>query len=296
MSWGKLGKEIARTLQETTDEFVIEALAEVTIREIKSCESPSKRSNALKMVNREILKKFPRRGSQTQCYYYDPSGKADLPKWRHLIFKYLTLDSADWNAAKGEESATLAPTKQPTEEPTEQPALATLPTLENMTIEQLGLDAETQLILETALEQSGMPLPDFIRQSIKVYAKTITGKTQKRGEDLRAVPTDKLLNDPTYSTHPGRAEELTKRAIKAIKHFNTYIATEKADRWCITQSAIASLTGSRASAIGKAMEPYKTEIDDHNLSYELDGYTNRKPGKKIEEIINLSEMCPDGLD
>jgi hypothetical protein len=295
MSWGKLGKEIASTLQETTDEFVIEALAELTIQEIKSSEPPSKRSNALKMVNREILKKFPRRGSQTQCYYYDPSGKADLPKWRHLIFKYLTLDSADWDAARGEESATEQPTKQPTDQPTEQPALATLPTLENMTIEQLDLDADTQQILETALLQSGMPLADFIRQSIKVYAKTITGKTQKRGEDLSGVLTDKLLSDPTYSTHPGRAEELTKRAIKAIKYFNTNIATEKTDRWCVTQSAIASLTGSRASAIGKAMEQYKTQIDDHNQTYELDGYSNRKVGKKIEEIINLSEFCPDGL-
>src|SRR3569832_1763604 len=163
MSWGKLGKEIARTLQETTDEFVIEALAEVTIRVFKSCESPSKRSNALKMVNREILKKFPRRGSQTQCYYYDPSGKADLPKWRHLIFKYLTLDSADWNAAKGEESATLAPTKHPTEQPTQ----TTQPTKKKKTNKHLGLDAETQQKKETTQKQSGMPLPDFIRQSIK---------------------------------------------------------------------------------------------------------------------------------
>jgi hypothetical protein len=87
-----------------------------------------------------------------------------------------------------------------------------------MNIEQLELDPETQPTLLSALAQSGMPLPDFIRQAIKVYSKTITGKSQKRGEDLSAVPTDKLLNDPTYSTHPGRAEELTKRAIKAIKY------------------------------------------------------------------------------
>jgi hypothetical protein len=284
MTWGKKGREIASKLEEMTDEGSIKALAFTTVEEIKRSESPEKRSNALKMVSREILKKFPRRDSEAECYYPDPSGKADLPKWRHAIFKYLTLDSADWKAVRGE--------KQPTEQLTEQ----TITTLNDMTIEQLELDTDTQQILENALEQSGMPLPDFIRQAIKVYAKTITGKTQKRGEDLSGVATDKLLTDPTYSTHPGRAEELTKRAIKAIKYFNANVATEKADRWCITQSAIASLTGSRASAIGKALEPFKTEVDDHNQTYGLDGYSNRKPGKKIEEIINLSDLCPDGLD
>jgi hypothetical protein len=105
-----------------------------------------------------------------------------------------------------------------------------------------------------------------------------------------------ITGSPCLSTHPGRAEELTKRAIRAIKYFNTNIATEESDRWCITQSAIASLTGSRASAIGKILEQYKTEKDDHNQTYGLDNYSNRKPGKKIEEIINLSDLCPDGLE
>jgi hypothetical protein len=295
MTWGKQGREIANKLGELTDEDSIKALACAAIQEIKRGETLEKRSNALKMISREVLKRFPRKDSEAECYYHDPSGKADLPKWRHVIFKYLTLDSTNGEAVRGEET-TEQPTEQLTEQPTEQPTEQAITTLNDMTIEQLDLDTDTQKILESALEQSGMPLPDFMRQAIKVYAKTITGKSQKRGEDLSAVPTDKLLSDPTYSTHPGRAEELTKRAIKAIKYFNANIATEKADRWCVTQSAIASLTGSRASAIGKALEPFKTEVDDHNQTYGLDGYSNRKPGKKIEEIINLSNLCPDGLD
>jgi hypothetical protein len=142
-----------------------------------------------------------------------------------------------------------------------------------------------------------MALPNFIRQAIKVYAKTITGKTRKQSEDLTTVSTDKLLNDPTYSTHPGRAEELTKRAIKAIKYYNANIATEKADRWCITQSAIASLTGSRATTVGKILEQFKDDIDSHNQTYDLDNYSNRKRGKpSIEETIDLTELTPDGLD
>ena len=289
MTWGKQGREIATLLDGMTDEVSIKVLGLRTIQEIKNAETPDKRTNALKMINREILKKFPRRDSQTECYYHDLGGKADLPKWRHLIFKYLTLDSADWDAVRVEE----LPTEQPVDQSTEQ----TITTLKDMTIEQLGLDADTQQTLETALEQSGMALSDFIKQAVRVYAKTITGKTKKHSEDLSAVPTDKLLNDPAYSTHPGRAEELTKRAIKAIKYYNANIATEKADRWCITQSAIASLTGSRATTVGKVLEQFKDDIDSHNQTYDLDNYSNRKRGKpSIEETIKLAELTPDGLD
>jgi len=289
MTWGKQGREIATLLDGMTDEVSIKVLGLRTIQEIKNAETPDKRTNALKMINREILKKFPRRDSQTECYYHDLGGKADLPKWRHLIFKYLTLDSADWDAVRVEE----LPTEQPVDQSTEQ----TITTLKDMTIEQLGLDADTQQTLETALEQSGMALSDFIKQAVRVYAKTITGKTKKHSEDLSTVPTDKLLNDPTYSTHPGRAEELTKRAIKAIKYYNANIATEKADRWCITQSAIASLTGSRATTVGKVLEQFKDDIDSHNQTYDLDNYSNRKRGKpSIEETIKLAELTPDGLD
>jgi hypothetical protein len=290
MSWGKLGKQIANKLEGTTDEYIIEALGQITIQEIRDSESPEKQRNALKMVSREILKTFPRRESKTECYYYDPAGKADFKKWRHLIFKSLTLDRAD-------EQPTEQLTEQLTEQPDEQPTEQVLPTLEDMNIEQLELDADTQETLETALLQSGMALPDFIRQAIKVYAKTITGKTRKQSEDLALVPTDKLLNDPKYSTHSSRAEELTKRAIKAIKHYNAKVATEAADRWCITQSAIASLTGSRASTIKKAMEAFADDIDSHNQTYSLGNYSNRKRGKPgIEEKINLAELVADGLD
>jgi hypothetical protein len=177
------------------------------------------------------------------------------------------------------EQPTEQPTEQPIEQPTEQSTEQVLPTLEDMTIEQLELDADTQQTLENALLQSGMALPDFIRQAIKVYAKTVTGKTRKQSEDLATVPTDKLLNDPTYSTHPGRAEELTKRAIKAIKYYN------------------ALLTGSRPSTVGKVLEQFKDDIESHNQSYGLDNYSNRKRGKpSIEETINLTELTPDGLD
>jgi hypothetical protein len=35
MSWGKLGKQIANKLEGTTDEYIIEALGQITIQEIR---------------------------------------------------------------------------------------------------------------------------------------------------------------------------------------------------------------------------------------------------------------------
>jgi hypothetical protein len=289
-TWGEIGRDIARQMKgREDDESFLASLAENAVATVKRRESKDDQQVALNQINRAISNVYPRLSSETKNYWFDQKGKQELRKWRHNIFKYMTL-------GRGIKPIPNQATEQATEQPTEQPTEQTIATLDDMNIAQLELDADTQTILQDALQQSGMPLPDFIRQAVRVYAKTITGKSQKRGEDLSGVETDKLLTDPTYSTHPGRAEELTKRAIKAIKYFNANVATEKADRWCITQSAIASLTGSRASAIGKALEPFKTEVDDHNQTYGLDGYSNRKPGKKIEEIINLSELCPDGLD
>jgi hypothetical protein len=288
--WGEVGRELAEKVKEATDEEVIKSLGEAASREIFNRESTSEgRANALKMMNRELLKHFPRLRSEASAYWCDPKGKESLPKWRHLIFKYLTLSSSDWDEVGDEARLEWKATQ--TEQPTEQL------TIQAMTIPQLDLDADTQEILESALAQSGMDLADFIKQAVRVYAKTITGKTRKQGEDLSTVSTAELLSDARYRTHPGRADELTKRAIRAIKIYNSEIATENAARWMITQSAIASLTGSRQATIKEVLPKYQTSIDDNNLNpdWGLTPYTNRKP-VKIEDAINISELVPDGID
>jgi hypothetical protein len=294
--WGETGRELAVKLNGATDEEAIKSLGEAASREILNRESTSEgRANALKMVNRKLLKHFPRLRSEAPAYWYDPKGKESQPKWRHLIFKYLTLSSSDWDEvgdeARLEWKATQTQTEQPSNQPTEQL------TIQAMTIQQLDLDAETQEILESALEQSSLTLPDFIKQAVRVYAKTITGKTRKQGEDLSTVSTAELLSDARYRTHPGRADELSKRAIRAIKIYNSEIATENAARWMITQSAIASLTGSRQASIKEVLPKYQTSIDENNLNpdWGLTPYTNRKP-VKIEDAMNLSELVPDGID
>jgi hypothetical protein len=310
-TWGGVGRELIEKLKGITDEASIKALGDATIQDILSREStPKGRANALRMVSREITKQYPRLESEAPAYWHDARGKESQPKWRHLIFKSLTLSTSDWDEV-GDESRQEWKAQQQKEAQQQQKEVEKQQqeakqqaepeeeffTLDDLIIDEFQLDAESQSLVEDAIALSGMTLADLTRQALRVYSKTITGKTRKQSEDLATVPTDKLLNDPTYSTHPGRAEELTKRAIKAIRYYNANVAVENADRWCITQSAIASLTGSRPSTVGKVLGQFKDDIESHNQTYNLDNYSNRKRGKpSIEETINLAELTPFGLD
>jgi hypothetical protein len=164
-----------------------------------------------------------------------------------------------------------------------------------MNISQLQLDADTQQMVEAAIAHSGIKLADFVRRACQVYAKTITGKVKQFSEDLTAVSTEELKSD-SYKTHPGRADELARRAIYALEmHNNT--CTEKSQKWMITQTAIQSLTGSKPATIKAILENYKTRLDDHNAKHDLNPYDNRKGGgRKIELEIDLAALVPDGLN
>lgn len=284
MTWGKIGREITTKL-DTLTEAQIKDLAEQTISSIMNQEPTyDSRSKALKLISREILKKYPRRDTKASNYWCDPNGRANQSKWRHNIFKHLTLGRSEVQPASEvpeiEEKIELVEAKP-----------------ESITMQQLDLDSETQDILESALNHSGMALDEFIKQAIKVYAKTVTGRNKVAADDLSAVPTWGLLTNSKYSTHPGRAAELTKRAIQAIRIYNSEVATEPSDRWMITANAIASLTGSRQNTIKEVMQQFQTSIDDNNQhpDWGLTPYSNRKPGKKIDEVIQLTKLVPDGI-
>ncbi|MBD2667391.1 hypothetical protein [Richelia sinica] len=168
-------------------------------------------------------------------------------------------------------------------------------TLESMNIEALQLDSETRQMVEGALAYSGKSLAEFIQQACKVYAKTIVGKVSNYESDLSAVPTTELLSSTKYKTHPGRADELARRAIVALENHNNN-CTEKHQKWMITQTAIQSLIGSKPATVKAILEGYKTRLDDHNSKHELSPYDNRKPGKRIEDVIDLAALVPDGID
>lgn len=281
--WGRVGRDLTAKLAELTDEDTIKALGEATIQQILEGETTFEaRSIALKLINREILKAYPRRDSEAPSYWHDASGKANLSKWRHAIFRHLTL-------GRSESTETAPEIEQKIEKVETKP--------EKITMSQLDLDAETQETLEAALNHSGLELQEFIQQAIKVYAKTIMGKSKAASDDLSAVPTGELLTNSKFKTHPGRAAELTKRAIRAIKIYNSEIAEVNSQRWMVTASAIASLIGSRQSTIKEIMQQFQTSIDENNLNpeWDLTPYSNRKPGKNIDNEIHLSGLVPDGL-
>ncbi|NEP14428.1 MAG: hypothetical protein F6K21_04640 [Symploca sp. SIO2D2] len=292
MSWAQTARNFAEQLQQLNDESDIKELATEILTQIYELTEAKKRKRALATVSKEIRKIYPNDQVPRPLYFEHTFAKDGKPPiYKHIIFKTLTLTTSDWDelATDGSREEWLSQQQKNTE-------VIEQPSDSNMTINQLNLEEETQQTLEQALEHSGMPLDEFIKQAIAVYAKTITGKARKHSEDLSNVPTAELLSDAQWTTHPLRASELTNRAIRAIKFYNANRVVLNKDRWCITQSAIASLTGSRQSTIKKILERYKNDISSHNQTYGLNGYSNRKPGKDISEEINMAELIPNGVD
>jgi hypothetical protein len=327
----QLAEKIVQKLQNITDELTIKKITLDAWKQLKELvPNESSFGRARTILRKAIESTFPASNEPKPGYYKTDAGKDKGQRYEHLALWYTTTNTKRWDvvgdAARAEYWGNLPPlpekpsdeasTEQPqpvsqttqTEEPIEKSKTAkkSILTLKDMTLEQLELDSETQQIVSDALNHSGMTLADFIRQACKVYAKTVTGKAKQSEDDLSSVPTEELLNPSQvvdgkeirtkYYTHPGRAEELTKRAITAIQRHNDN-APEKDQRWMITQTAIQALTGSRPATIKKILEQYKGMIDDHNQKYGLNPYDNRKGNdRKIENEIDLVALVPDGLD
>jgi hypothetical protein len=262
MNANQEGRQLAEKLSNLTSGQEIEGIAQSVIDKIFTAfpNSASQRKNAVDSIKKQLKKTLAE---------------------NHPIFKLLNL-------RKPQETKPAAQTT-PQVEP------KTL-TLRDMNISQLELDAETQGIVDQAIQQTGMDLADFVQQALRVYARTVTGKTRKQGENLSHISTLDLLSEDKFRTHPGRVEELTKRVIRAMMIHNDERAAENDQRWAITQSAITEITGSRADRVKPVVEEFKTMIDDHNAKYGLNNYSNRKgKDRDIKQEINLAELVPDGI-
>lgn len=301
--WEQVGQELAQKLQGIKSESKIQKLAVAVVDQIREYyEEPNSRKTPLSKVRKAVLTAFPDTETQEHPWqYFTNKGKGNIERYQHLALKYLTLSSEEWDAVgnkarqqwKAQQPQELEQQQQTEQQPeTLQPAQTTL---DDMNISQLQLDAESQQMVESAIAHSGMSLADFVRRACQVYAKTVTGKLGQYESDLTGVSTKELLSDSKYKTHPGRAEELARRAIYALETHNNN-CTEKSQKWMITQTAIQSLTGSKPATIKAILERYKTRLDDHNNKHGLNAYDNRKPGRKIDEEIDLATMVPDGLD
>lgn len=288
--WESRGEKLVEELR-VANTVAIEALATTVIQEIINAypDSLNSRKNPLREVRRAVLAAFPDTKEQTADYqYFTNSGKNNVERWQHLALRYLTFSKEDWNALGDDARQTyIAPVKP------------TLPTIKDMQIEQLELDTDTQQIVSDAIALGNLSLAEFIQQACKVYARTVTGKAKKYADDdLAAVPTVELL-DPAnkeYKTHPKKIEELTRRAIFAIQKYNDMDATEQYQKWFISGTTINALTGSRVQSVNEVLKSFKENIDTHHNKHVLTAYTNRGNGRKIEDVINLVSMVPDGMD
>lgn len=296
----KIGSQLASKLQNITDEKVIKTLTIEAWKSLKEViTNPSTfSSRGLSNTRKAIREVFPDSETSLPGYYHTTQGKGQAPRYEHLALWYLTSNTERWeitgDKARKEYFANLPELakSQPESQPESQPKPQSTFKLENMTLQQLELDTETQQIVQDALNHSGMSLSDFIKQACKVYGTTVVGKAkQAANTDLATIPTSELLNNSSYRTLPGRAEELSTRAIQAITHHND-TATEKSQKWCITGTAINTLTGSKMTLIKNVMEQYKVMIDDHNSKHGLSPYDNRGRTSKIEhdiDFVNFSE-------
>ena len=261
---------------------------------------------------REIIKEaFPDKQTATSGYYFTKEGKGKLERFQHIAFWYITNNKDRWDVIGDDArnkyfagfevkpetvSEEIIVTEVIANSPTETTETTTELTLESMDITTLKLDAETQQKVQDALDYSGMSLADFIQKACTIYATTLTGKAKQFDSDLSGVDTQELLS-AKYKTHPGRAREMVKRAIQAIKIHNSEIVSETGDRWHINQTAIQSLTGSKPQTVKEILADYQDDITSHNENYELTPYLNRKADKrKIEDVIDVAALVPNGIE
>jgi hypothetical protein len=296
--WVQLGRELAQKLDGITNEAEISSL-------ISTLAVEPDNKHAIEVLRKQIKAKFPRveiSEVMPDGYYRTNAGVNMGNRYEHLALKFLNKSHLKKETSETSEKPTQKATTKPIKPTKPEPELTTK-MLETAVIDALELDKETKEILGLALSHSGLDLAEFMQKAIKTYANTITGKIRRLEEDsLEDISTEELLDNPKYSTYPGRAEEMVRRAINAIKIYNSEVATEPKQRWIITQSLLSELTGSRGSVVQLAMQKYRDDIDSHHDKYPeffnddgtLKQYFNRKRGVEIKDEIGLVKLVPNG--
>ncbi|MTJ47621.1 hypothetical protein [Dolichospermum sp. UHCC 0259] len=316
----EIASKLTTELQNLTDELAIKKVTLKYWGEMKKAVSDGNFARCRTVLRKAIQAAFPDKNEAIPGYYFTKAGKGQVERFEHLALWYATASEERWEVVGDDarnqhftgfspslETATEVKQETITEEntvtevtaniPTEtKPEITTELTLESMKIEALQLDADTQQKVQDALSHSGLSLSEFIQKACTIYATTLTGKAKQFDSDLSEVETQELLS-AKYKTHPGRAREMVKRAIQAIKIHNSEIVSETGDRWHINQTAIQSLTGSKPQTVKEILTDYQDDIDSHNANYELTPYLNRKADKrKIEDVIDVAVLVPNGIE
>jgi hypothetical protein len=316
----EIASKLTAELENLTDELTIKKVTLKYWGEMKKAVSDGNFARCRTVLRKAIQSAFPDKNEATPGYYFTKAGKGQVERFEHLALWYATANEERWEVVGDDarnqyhsgfspslETATEVKPETITEDNTVTEVIANIPTetkpeatteltLESMKIEALQLDVETQQKVQDALDYSGMSLADFIQKACTIYATTLTGKAKQFDCDLSGVETQELLS-AKYKTHPGRAREMVKRAIQAIKIHNSEMVSDTADRWHINQTAIQSLTGSKPQTVKEILADYQDDIDSHNANYELTPYLNRKADKrKIEDVIDVAALVPNAIE
>lgn len=291
-----IASKLTAELQNLTDELAIKKVTLKYWGEMKKAVSDGNFARCRTVLRKAIQSAFPDKNEATPGYYFTKAGKGQVERFEHLALWYATANEERWEVVGDDarnqyhsgfspslETATEVKPETITEDNTVTEVIANIPT-------------ETQQKVQDALDYSGMSLADFIEKACTIYATTLTGKAKQFDSDLSGVETQELLSTK-YKTHPGRAREMVKRAIQAIKIYNSEMVSDTADRWHINQTAIQSLTGSKPQTVKEILADYQDDIDSHNANYELTPYLNRKADKrKIEDVIDVAALVPNGIE
>jgi hypothetical protein len=293
-----IASKLTAELQNLTDELAIKKVTLKYWGEMKKAVSDGNFARCRTVLRKAIQAAFPDKNEATPGYYFTKAGKGQVERFEHIALWFATTNEERWEVvgddARNQYHSGFSPSLETATET--KPEATTELTLESMKIEALQLDVETQQKVQDALDYSGMSLADFIQKACTIYATTLTGKAKQFDSDLSGVETQELLSTK-YKTHPGRAREMVKRAIQAIKIYNSEMISETGDRWHINQTAIQSLTGSKPQTVKEILADYQDDITSHNENYELTPYLNRKADKrKIEDVIDVAALVPNGIE
>lgn len=294
----KAAEELLIKLEGQTEENEIREICMATMDALFEGKIVRRALDILRKTVKENYPEIPIESNQKPPanYYYCNTGKGRKQRFEHLALWYLS-DSGDkvshfeivGDKARKAYWSNLPILETPDIEITQQKE-------ETMTIQKVfEMDSEMSEIAAKAMEQLNISLEEFAKRAFKYYAQSVTGKTQQKAEDLAGVSTEDLLNNKKYKSHPNRAEELTNRAIRAIKLYNESQG-ESADKWAITPSIIHELIGSKPATI-KAILATNPDIKGYHFNIfgtEEPPLTHNRKKHKITEVINLAELVPDG--
>lgn len=144
-------------------------------------------------------------------------------------------------------------------------------------IQYLQLDTEEVNIVQQASQKSSFSIKELLKRGLIIEAKTQLTKAENEASFSN------MTSEEVAATNSKQApQELAKRAIEAIIEHNDYRATEKDQKWYISQGFVSNFLKEKLgvnvhlATVKKVIQQQKIRIADHNSKHELVPTSNRK--------------------